>query len=179
MSTREELEAIFHKHGCDDFKWMDAQQMMVAQWVRMKCTFGCENYGHKANCPPNTPSVEECRAFVNEYRTAAVIHFAAALPEREARESWLREINARATAVERDVFLAGYQKAFLMLAARCRLCADCRGSRSECRQPAAGRPTAEALGVDVYSTARRVGYPIHVLTDLTDEMNRYAFLLVE
>jgi hypothetical protein len=35
------------------------------------------------------------------------------------------------------------------------------------------------LGIDVYATVRSLGYPIEVLADLTQTMNRYAFLLVE
>ena len=41
------------------------------------------------------------------------------------------------------------------------------------------RPTPEAMCVDVYSTVRQVGYPIHVLSEYTQAMNRYAFLLIE
>jgi len=33
--------------------------------------------------------------------------------------------------------------------------------------------------VDVYSTARMLGYPIQVVKDYQDEMNRYGMLLVE
>lgn len=37
----------------------------------------------------------------------------------------------------------------------------------------------EALAVDVFSTVRQVGYPIEVLTDYSEAMNRYAFLPFE
>jgi len=33
--------------------------------------------------------------------------------------------------------------------------------------------------VDVYTTVRKVGYPIEVLTNYNDTMNRYAFLLID
>jgi len=35
------------------------------------------------------------------------------------------------------------------------------------------------MAVDVFSTARRCGYPIQVLTDYDQPMNRYALLLIE
>jgi predicted metal-binding protein len=60
----------------------------------------------------------------------------------------------------------------------CSLCPDCPGRRLACKNPAQARPSAEALGVDVFGTVRKLGYPIDVLTDTTQEMNRYAFLLV-
>jgi hypothetical protein len=35
------------------------------------------------------------------------------------------------------------------------------------------------MAVDVYETVRKIGYPIDVLYDYSQEMNRYAFLLIE
>lgn len=41
------------------------------------------------------------------------------------------------------------------------------------------RPTPDALAMDVYSTVRKLGYPIDVLSRYDQEMNRYAFLLID
>jgi hypothetical protein len=41
------------------------------------------------------------------------------------------------------------------------------------------RPSPEGLAVDVFTTARNCGYEIKVLTDYSEEMNRYGFLLIE
>jgi hypothetical protein len=35
------------------------------------------------------------------------------------------------------------------------------------------------MAVDVFSTVRQIGYPIEVLADYCQAMNRYAFLLIE
>jgi hypothetical protein len=35
------------------------------------------------------------------------------------------------------------------------------------------------MGVDVFSTVRQCGFPIQVLSDYAQVMNRYAFLLIE
>jgi hypothetical protein len=35
------------------------------------------------------------------------------------------------------------------------------------------------MAVDVFSTVRSMGYPIEVLSDYRQTMNRYAFLLIE
>jgi hypothetical protein len=35
------------------------------------------------------------------------------------------------------------------------------------------------MAIDVYTTVRKAGYPIQVLSDYAQEMNRYAFLLVD
>ncbi|MHA2156735.1 MAG: DUF2284 domain-containing protein [Candidatus Hodarchaeales archaeon] len=48
----------------------------------------------------------------------------------------------------------------------------------DCNHPKQSRPTPEALGVDLFSTVKQVGYPIKVLTEYTEVMNRYALLMV-
>ena len=52
-------------------------------------------------------------------------------------------------------------------------------ARDGCRQPRVARPTPEAFAVDVFSTVRKLGYPIEVLADHRESMNRYAFLMIE
>lgn len=59
------------------------------------------------------------------------------------------------------------------------ICAECLPSRAECEEPKLSRPSPEGMAVDVFATVRNLEYPIEVLTDPADEMNRYAFLLVE
>jgi len=45
MDSRSTLEALFAKHGFTDFKWIEPAKIVVAEWVRMKCTYGCGSYG--------------------------------------------------------------------------------------------------------------------------------------
>jgi predicted metal-binding protein len=179
MATRAQLEALFHRHGYADFKWIEPHNMVVAQWVRMKCVFGCAEYGRNAACPPNVPSVSECRQFFNEYGSGVIFHFEKRVERPEDRHAWTKEVNQGLVGLEREVFLLGYQKAFLLFMDSCNLCAECPGMREECRQPRMARPTPEAMGVDVFSTVRQHGYPIEVLRDYAQTMNRYAFLLIE
>jgi predicted metal-binding protein len=178
IEDREPLEGLFTRHGFSDFRWIDPKDIVVAQWVRMKCTFGCGSYGRNASCPPNTLPVAECRQFFAEYDTAAVFHFEKAVAEREERHKWSREVNLGLLALERDVFLTGYQKAFLLFMDSCHLCRECASARADCNELKSARPSPEGMAVDVYSTVRRVGYPIQVLTDYDQVMNRYAFLLI-
>jgi len=35
------------------------------------------------------------------------------------------------------------------------------------------------MAIDVFATVRKLGYPIEVLKDYSEEMNRYAILLIE
>lgn len=173
------LEKIFRELGFDDFKWVNPKDIKVAQWVRMKCRFGCNAYGRKACCPPNMPSKAECEAFAKEYTLGAVFHLEKQLTRPEDKRKWYMELNPRLLELERQVFFLGYPKTFLMFMSHCVACKDCVSDINECRHPDKSRPTPEALCIDVFSTVRELGYPIEVLTDYRDTMNRYAFLLIE
>jgi len=176
---KQALEELFARHGFTDFKWIDPAAIKIAQWVRFRCQFGCSCFGKKGTCPPNLPSIDESRRLVSEYDTAAVFHFAKAAAVPEERWAWSREMHLRLCRLEREVFLAGYYKTFLIAFDCCRICGDCPGNRVECRNPELARPGADALGIDVFATVRSVGYPIQVLKDYGETMNRYAFLLIE
>jgi len=178
MDAIQDLETIFRNHDCDDFKWVDPREFVISRWVRMKCTFGCSDYGH-ASCPPNVPTVSECREFFNEYSRAVVFHFARSVEEPDDRKRWMRNVIAQMLQVEREVFLAGYRKAFVLPPDNCSICKECEPSRVECSNLKQARPGSEALAMDVFATVRQYDYPIVVLTDYDQVMNRYAFLLVE
>jgi predicted metal-binding protein len=179
MKTYKKLERMFAEHGVVDFKFIEPGRIVVAQWVRMKCMYGCSGYGKSACCPPNVPSVSECRRFFDEYRAAAIFHFEKKVKKPMDRRPWARGINISLLELEREVFLSGYPKAFLLFIDSCHLCAECVSSRAECKKAKSARPAPEALAVDVFSTARQHGYPIEVLADYSRAMNRYAFLLIE
>ena len=179
MTDRRKLEDVFAKHGFADFRWIDPATIVVAQWVRMKCLYGCPDYGKAGTCPPNTPPVAECERFFRDYSTAVLFHFEKTVAKPEDRHEWTRGINRRLSDLERDVFLAGHVKAFLLFMDTCTLCTPCSGTRAECKDPKRARPSPDAMAVDVFSTILRAGYPIEVLTDYGRAMNRYAFHLVE
>jgi predicted metal-binding protein len=175
---RKSLDALIRKQGYRDYKWMDPGQIVVSQWVRMKCMFGCREYGHCAACPPNTPSVAECERFFHEYGDAVILRFPQKVKKPEERFAWTRKVNLKLLKLERAVFLAGYERAFLLFMDSCCFCKECSGSREACREPRMSRPAPEAMAVDVYSTVRKFGFPISVCTDYSQEMNRYAFLMI-
>jgi predicted metal-binding protein len=178
-SKHDHMEHLFNKHGFSDFKWMNPKNIIVSQWVRMKCMFGCRDYGKNAACPPNVPSVIECEKFFNEYSEAVVFHFQKQVEKPEDRHAWTKKVNSALLKLERQVFLAGYERAFLLFMDGCSFCADCTEEREKCQQPQLSRPTVEAMAVDVYTTVRQIGYSVHVLAEYSQPMNRYAFLLIQ
>ena len=175
---RKILDKLFEKKGYTDYKWIDPHKIIVSQWVRMKCMFGCGNYGHNASCPPNVPSVAECERFFREYQDAVIFRFEKAVDAPEDRHKWSKKVNIKLAKLERDVFLNGSERAFLLFMDSCCICADCAATRTACKEPRSARPSPESMAVDVYSTARQFGFPIEVRTDYSQEMNRYAFLMI-
>lgn len=178
-SKRKKLEALFYKHGYTDFKWIEPEKIVVSQWVRMKCIYGCGEYGQTASCPPNVPSVSECERFFREYRETAIFHFEKKVEKPEDRHAWTKRVNAKLSKLERELFLSGYERVFLLFMDSCSICSECTGLREECKEPRLARPSPEAMAIDVYATVRQVGYPIEVLSDYSQKMNRYAFLMIE
>jgi predicted metal-binding protein len=174
-----DLERLFTGRGFVDFRWIDPAEIVTAEWVRMKCRFGCREYGRNAACPPGTPPVAECARFFREYRRAAVFHFPKKVDRPEDRHAWTRKLNLDLVKLEQEVFKAGFYKAFLLFFDSCGICLECSATRAECKEPKLARPTPESLGVDVYATVRKIGYPIQVLSEYDQEMNRYAFLLID
>jgi predicted metal-binding protein len=180
MINQKQLEELFLKRRFRDFKWINPENVVVvSEWVRMKCMFGCMEYGRNASCPPNTLAVDECRSFFHEYSEGVVFHFEKKLDKPEERHEWAKGINERLLSLEREVFLAGNPKAFLLFMDSCGACKDCAEERIKCKNKRIARPTPEAMAVDVFSTVRRLGYPIEVLRDYSKTMNRYSFLLIE
>ncbi|MFW9996431.1 MAG: DUF2284 domain-containing protein [Candidatus Odinarchaeota archaeon] len=178
MENREDLEKIFRKNGYEDFKWIDPRKIVVSSWVRMKCMYGCLGYG-KAACPPHTLSVSECEKFFSEYKEAVIFRFEKKLEKPDDRFEWSEETNRKLLDLEKEVFLSGKVKTFLLFMDSCELCKECSNERSTCKHPKLSRPTPEGMGVDVFSTVKQVGYPIKVLKDFTEKMNRYAFLMID
>ena len=85
---RQTIDEIIKANGYTDYKWIDPKKIIVSQWVRLKCQFGCGEFGHGAACPPNTPSVAECERFFGEYDDAIIMHFEGTMDNPEDRHAW-------------------------------------------------------------------------------------------
>ncbi len=176
--NKEPLDAVFRRNGYTDYRWIDPRKICVAQWVRTKCMFGCRAYGNCAACPPNVPSIPECERFFSEYREGVIFHFEKRVAQPADRHKWSQKVNLKLLALEREVFISGYERAFVLFMDNCSLCKECAARREECREPMKSRPSPEGFGVDVYSTVRQFGFTINVRSDYSQKMDRYAFLMV-
>lgn len=162
-----DVEQVILSHGAQAVRRIDPRQIVTAEWVRLKCKFGCGGYGRCLTCPPNSPTPDETRRLLDGYFVALLIH-------------WGREAGGRAVLaeIERGVFLKGYYKAFALASGPCGLCPECSLDEG-CVHPSEARPAMEACGIDVFQAARDAGFPIEVVTCHDDTPNFYALLLVE
>jgi len=179
MENLKQIEDLFKKYGFEDYKWISGKDIKVAQWVRFKCMYGCSFYGEKSTCPPNVPDVSCCREFFSEFSHAVVFHIKKQVENEDQVSAWCKTINNKLSKLEKEVFITGFYKAFVLYIDACNLCTECANDRTNCKNKKIVRPCTEALAVDVYGTARSIGYPIKVLSEITEEMNRYAILLIE
>nr|NQU93979.1 DUF2284 domain-containing protein [Bacteroidota bacterium] len=178
MIGKEKIDSIVLGKGFSDYKWIKPKDIIVAQWVRMKCTFGCKGYG-SGTCPPNTPSVSDCDRFFKEYEHGLIIRLNKMADKDEYPTDWSKEMTKKLLNIEREVFLSGFQKVFLLNQACCTVCKDCSNSRVDCTDKTNARPSPESFAVDVYQTVRNAGLDINVVKDSPAEMSKIAILLIE
>lgn len=151
--------------GAKEAKIIPAKSIVTAEWVRMKCQFGCDGFGQSLTCPPYSPTPDYTRRMLAFYEHALLVHGDA-----------YTNIHEIIPVLEQEIFLDGCYKAFGMGAGPCQLCAKCA---KFCRHTDKTRPSLEACGIDVYSTVRANGYPIKVLKDGSCGGNYYGIVLVE
>lgn len=176
--NKDEIESILKSKDFHDFKWIDPGEIIVAHWVRVKCTFGCPDYGLGA-CPPNTPSVSDCESFFKEYETGLIIRLNKYADKHAYPSDWSKEATEKLLDIERKIFLSGHHKVFLLNQTCCDICKDCPGTRIDCRDKRKSRPSPESFAVDVFQTVRKAGLNIHVISENPSDINRIAILLIE
>ncbi|OGP86731.1 MAG: hypothetical protein A2156_04390 [Deltaproteobacteria bacterium RBG_16_48_10] len=164
------LSAI--ERGMDGAKVIDPRSIVTAEWVRMKCQFGCPGYGRRLCCPPHTPIPEVTRKVIDSYEKAILLH------QRLDQGRKTKGFNEAIVRLEMEVFLDGYYKAWSMGSGPCRLCKEC-DIAGLCKHGYEARPSMEACGIDVFKTARDNGFPIEVIRSLEASRNVYGVILVE
>lgn len=168
LSNKQLCEIAEKKKGVIKAKVISPADVETADWVRLKCQFGCDGFGGCLVCPPFTPTPDRMRKVLDCYRRAILIHFA---PE--------AEIKATVADLEREIFLLGAWKALGLGAGPCYFCKSCPVQEGQCRHSERARPAMEACGIDVYTTARRAGFPIEVVRSHRQCPNYYGLILVD
>ncbi len=168
----EKYRQLALERGIENAVVIRATEVATAPWVRMKCRYGCPDHGLRFSCPPYSPTPQETRALLDSYEYALLLHH-----HRKKGQKTGENVNEIALALERLVFLDGCYKALALGAGPCTLCKTCNTSGS-CLHPESMRPSLEASGIDVFTTARRQGLPIRVVTSHADDRDFYALVLL-
>jgi predicted metal-binding protein len=166
---------------------IEAEKVIVADWVRFKCRFGCKGFGKHMSCPPYGPSVEETRRMVREYATGILLRFDGipghvGLEPEEIPEDFhpfyrdlILWVNNTVWEIEKTAFYDGFYKAFGFGAYPCIYCEHqhCvaeemegivdESIRRQCRHLDRVRPTMEGAGIDVFGTAAAMGWKMQVV----------------
>ena len=164
---------------------MNARDIVLDPRVRLKCMVPqCANYGRNLMCPPNVMDMAAFSAALGLYNDAILVQCPIPLDAdfmKEFEGSSIEDIydsgeyHERMTRSERqfqdllgrlesDALGLGYRFAAALTGGPCRLCDECvgQGSGERCRHPFRSRPSMEAMGIDVYQTARNAGLPFDI-----------------
>jgi predicted metal-binding protein len=158
----------------DGAKMIDPRSIVTAEWVRMKCQFGCPGFGMRLCCPPHTPTPDITRKVIDSYQKAILLHLRVRKGEKEKAISFSENI----VRLEIEIFLDGYYKAWSMGSGPCHLCKEC-DTTGFCKHGDEARPSMEACGIDVFKTARDNGFHIEVVKTHEEERNLFGVVLVE
>jgi len=165
----EELKNRAVELGARESKIIEVKTVETAAWVRYKCQFGCSGFAESLTCPPYSPTPDETRKILNSFKKAILIH---------CQSGSHVDISKAVIKIEKEAFLAGYYKALGMGAGPCRLCAECN-LKGDCRHREKARPSMEACGIDVYSTARSNGFSIDTLDSAKCKADYFGIVLIE
>lgn len=161
--------------GASDAKIIPSDMVILDERVQAKCMYPkCHNYGTSLNCPPYTPSVDMVRIIVGKYRYA--ILFKVDVPaEKTVSQAPKRADSGKpyglkrleiVSKIEATAFYDGYHLALGFGGGSCKeyFCPDvkCVGLEGRgCRAPLKARSSMEAMGMDVYTLATKVGWDIY------------------
>ena len=146
--------------GAHEAKIIPVRNVVTAEWVRLKCQFGCSGFGKRLCCPPHTPTPEQMKRVLGGYKTALIYSYVCTAAEYRRKQTRMHRL---AADIERAAFLDGFYKALGLVAGPCRLCAECDVT-GRCRHPYQARPSMESCGIDVYATVRNSGIKLEVVT---------------
>ncbi len=182
----ESLKTLAQKKGVTA-KVISPDDIVVSQWVRYKCRYGCKGYGKHLGCPPYAPSPDDTRRMVDEYSLGLLLWFEG-VPGRgefgpedtpDDFHPWyadlIRWVNGTVHELEKTAFYDGFYKAFGFGGYPCIWCEHqhCVAEEAEgivdesyrrkCRHMDLVRPSMEAAGIDVFATARNIGWELSTI----------------
>lgn len=153
--------------GADRARIFTIEDICFDPRTLLKCLFGCRSAYHYC---PTTRDVSTAATFsevIRQYKWGILI-----------RTHDLKKGQEITLALESKAFLAGYHFAFG--ATECANCPECtRPKNLPCVDRTKQRPPLYALGIDVYSTLRGLGWEIEVVQNKGDQAQNITAVFVE
>ncbi len=161
--------------GAADAKIITADMVLIDERVRAKCYVpSCGSLGKNAHCPPHAMDLDFMRRVVCNFRYG--IFFMIKVPSKELAGPAVKEkksagrsamLNWTISAkIESEAFYDGYHLAMAFTGGPCEpyLCpgSGCGVLSGEgCRRPYVARPSMEAVGMNAFRMAAKVGWEIY------------------
>ena len=164
-----ELCKLAVESGMIDPKIIRVKDIVLGEWVRWKCKYGCPDYDTRLTCPPYSPTPTETRALLREYKRALLFRMK---PDKGKMMKSLANL-------ERKIFLEDHPKALAFSGGSCNLCRVCNVQSHTCRKPEIARPSMEACGIDVFETVKKAGYQISIIQNKNSEFTYFGMVLID
>lgn len=199
------LAKLALEKGAADAKIIPASNIVVEDRVVLKCKVGCKHYGKTLACPPYTPTPNEFRKIVSEYKHALFMKFTTnatadtevykhlmtydkdpaldvGIKEKAAKfwQDWKdskREMLQSVVDLEKAAMNKGYALAISFVSGHCQLCDKCDTESKSCRHPDLARWSEDAVGVNVKKTAANAGISFNFPFNSNPES--FALLLID
>jgi len=168
--------------GASDAKIITTDMVILDERVRAKCMYPkCPSYGLSVHCPPYTQDLDQIRKIISNYKYAILIKLDVppqdmAGPDAKKRRAWTPYGMKRYEIVgklESEAFHDAYHFALAFVGGSCKIyfcpnveCSALKPGQA-CRAPLKARPSMEAVGMDVYTMAAKVGWNIYPIGERT------------
>lgn len=168
--------------GATDAKIINMSDVIIDERVVAKCTYPkCPAYGTNANCPPHAMTPDQLKKVVSNFHYANFVKLdvpSEHIAGREAMEKNLchpyrRKLAEIVAKTESEAFYDGYHLALAFGGGSCKIIfcpeVDCRAlvPGQGCPHRLKARSAMEAVGMDAYTMATRVGWDIYAIGDAT------------
>jgi len=153
--------------GFDDVREISPDAIIVSEFVKNKCRFGCQSFDEK-HCQANAMSLAQTKNLLSGYKKAFLLK----------GEPPTGDFQKKMLEAEKLAFISGYHKAFVFWAGPCTICAHCE-PEIPCKNTKNRRPSMEGAGIDVFETVRHNGETLETLNSRDAIVKYYGLLLLE
>jgi predicted metal-binding protein len=163
--------------GATDAKIISVDRIPIEDEIVEMCKAHlCKGYGKSANCPPHVMGPGEAREWIGHYETALFfkVDVSPQVLLSEDRFKTFKTVYMIASKLEALSIEQGFPLAKGLAAGSCKP-VFCKGKAcealvegGECRYPSLGRPSMEAVGINVFKISKDVGWDIHTILKDSD-----------